>query len=227
MHSNDQKILIFGLIPLTIAALSSCGHKNEKRVYQEIVIESPLKAAWQGTGDPHAALHSTTAGVPMLAETEQAFLSSSAHVPLTWKTPEGWQELPGSGFRLVTFKAGENGEAIECSIVSLSGEAGGIEANLLRWMTQINLKAPSDGILDFLKENGTYIPGDSMAGHLPINYIDFTQLQKSAAPATPSMYAGIIEGPDSTIFVKMTGSLKAIKEHTKKFQTLSHSIELK
>ena len=224
MHS---KILISFLFIIVLIDLSGCGHKVEKRIYDEVVIESPLKAAWQGAGDPHAALHSTTAGAPMPMVTDPDLLKSAAGVPLTWKTPEGWREFPGSGFRLVTFKAGEGGEAVETSIVSLSGEAGGIEPNLLRWMNQINLKAPSDGLLDFLKNKEAYTPEYTKAGNTPIRLIDFTQLQKDLSPASPSIYANIIETPDATIFIKMTGSINAIARHKKEFQSLSSSIKFK
>jgi hypothetical protein len=217
----NRRIIIF----LFIFIAAGCGHQESKHVYDEVVIESSLKAKWEGTGDPHASLHSTTAGAPMSGVLDPELLKSAAQIPLTWKAPSGWQEFPGSGFRLVTFKAGEGEDAIECSIVSLSGEAGGIEANLVRWMTQINLKAPSDGVLEFLKNEHAFTP--SPVQNMPMDLVDFTALQKDSPDTTPSMYVHIINTPEATIFIKMTGTIKAIKKHAPEFFDLSTSIRLK
>jgi hypothetical protein len=188
------------VILCVLIGLTGCGPEPQKRVYQEIVIESPQTAVWSGTGDPHAGLQGNMPNMP--AETPmpqsvipEGLLNSKTDVPLTWEKPGPWQEFPGSGFRVVTFKAGEGDDAIECSIVSLSGAAGGVEANLIRWMTQINLKAPSDDLLEFLKKEGAYLPGDTW------QLIDFTKLQKDLPPTTPSMYVNILQLPDSTVFV--------------------------
>lgn len=159
-------------------------------------------------------------------------LESLADVPLIWQKPESWQEYPGSGFRLVTFNAGEGGDAIECTIVSLSGAAGGIEANLIRWMQQINLNVPAGTpVLEYLKKNEAYMPGYATAGGWLINFIEFAKLQKNVAPDAPSMQVSIITSPDksmdSTIFVKMTGTIDALSKHKDEFQFLSNSIKLK
>ena len=226
MYNHSKKIIIGLIFIVTIMGTGGCGRKVEKRVYEEIVIESPLKASWQGSGDPHASLHITTAGAPMTTVADPELLKSSANVPLTWKAPEGWQEFPGRGFRLVTFETGEGEEAVETSIVSLSGEAGGIEANLIRWMRQINLAVPTDTpIVDFLKKQNVFIP--SPVENMPMDLVDFTVLQKNFPDTAASIYVHIIRTPEATIFIKMTGTIKAIRKHRPEFIDLSTSIRLK
>jgi len=210
-----------------LLGLLGCEGKAQKRTYQEIVIESPLKAAWQGSGDPHASLKSAGTDALMSTVQDQELLNSSADTPLDWQTPVGWQELPGSGFRLVTFKSGEGDTAIDCSIVSLSGAAGGIEANLMRWMGQIGLQAPDEGLIDFLKKSGAYVPEHAKANGIPIHGVDFTPLQKNLPDTTPSMYVNIMETPQATIFIKMTGSIDALAKNKKKFESLSRSMTIK
>jgi hypothetical protein len=154
-------------------------------------------------------------------ETQRALDASVARPPLSWQTPKGWLERKGSGMRLATFSAQDQNNAIECSIVSLGGQAGGFESNVIRWMKQINVNVPSDGqFKEFLSRQSTI----KSTGNFPLTVIDLTELTEGEK--TPSMIAAIAELPDMTIFVKMTGSKEALAENRDRFSELCESLNI-
>src|SRR3954447_1121225 len=62
----------------------------------------------------------------------------------SWVTPSGWQELPGDGMRLATFKvAGKSDQKLQVAVVPIAGTAGTLPDNVNRWRGQISL-APLD-----------------------------------------------------------------------------------
>ncbi|KKW17097.1 MAG: hypothetical protein UY58_C0011G0009 [Candidatus Magasanikbacteria bacterium GW2011_GWA2_50_22] len=75
-------------------------------------------------------------------QTQKMLEASVARPPLSWATPEGWRELPGSGMRLATFRSADTGDPVECALISLAGDAGGLESNAARWMQQVNIAVP-------------------------------------------------------------------------------------
>jgi hypothetical protein len=58
------------------------------------------------------------------------------HAGLTWLAPPGWRRGPDKEMREVTYFAGE-GDAVECYVTLLGGDAGGVLANINRWCTQM------------------------------------------------------------------------------------------
>jgi hypothetical protein len=68
--------------------------------------------------------------------TAQAVPTSSSSGGITWKAPKDWKEIKGNSIRLASFKIAEN---TECTLIVLSGEAGGLVSNVNRWRDQIGL----------------------------------------------------------------------------------------
>lgn len=57
-----------------------------------------------------------------------------------WVTPLGWQELPGDGMRLATFKfTGNEDQKLQVTVVPIAGTAGTLPDNVNRWRSQISL----------------------------------------------------------------------------------------
>ena len=138
----------------------------------------------------------------------------SSSQELAWNVPSTWQEEPGNAMRLVTFRLQANLQEIDCSIVSLGGMAGGLEANITRWLGQIGMHVSPEELQAFLQAS-------------PYRVYDFTQLQKGSKSATPSMIAAMLMFNGSTVFVKMTGSIEAIGRNKKEFLSLVKSVRLK
>jgi hypothetical protein len=80
---------------------------------------------------PTMAGASTTAGPTAEAETAD-------EARLRWSTPAGWVELPPATFRDANFLVAGD-ERAECYLTTIGGEAGGLDANINRWRSQLSL----------------------------------------------------------------------------------------
>ena len=140
---------------------------------------------------------------------------------IIWDLPSGWDQGLGDHLRLATFHLAADTKAFDCSIVSLPGPAekrgagvpGGLEANLKRWMGQINLNVSQEQLAQFMAASQNHI-------------FDFTRLQNNQDPLTDSMIAAMIEVGGDTIFVKMKGSIAAVSKNRESFLALVQSVRL-
>jgi len=119
---------------------------------------------------------------------------------LHWKTPAQWQELPASGMRVGSFKA----SGLDISIVTLSGSAGSILANVNRWRGQIGLKSISNKQLNIKKK-----------GSFSIVFIEGKD---------QSILAAILNDAHKTTFIKMMGETTSVKKEKKVFLSFLESI---
>ena len=88
----------------------SCGKKNEVRSFKEEITEKKHAMESHGHG----------MNVPGAIETN-----------IKWDTPEGWTSIKTeSKLRLATFSVKEGDREAICTIIPLSGDAGGMKANV-------------------------------------------------------------------------------------------------
>ena len=192
--------------------LTSCGKREDTRVYKEVHITPPHQEMGEVMKNSHEGL------IPPQMNKEVL----TPQTALSWDTPANWKEERGSGLRLVTFNSLDDSSKIECSIVTLSGQAGGIRNNIIRWMGQINIAIPSDDSFDlFLSSQVEVKTSSSLKGII----VDLTQLQEDQSDESPSMIAVILESESGTIFVKMTGTKKAVTLNKSELVSLSRSIK--
>jgi hypothetical protein len=136
---------------------------------------------------------------------------------IAWVAPEGWTETAGTGMRLATLTAPEEGD---CSIIALAGEAGGAAANIERWLGQIKVSMSQDELLAFLDKQEMVTTKD---GH-SVMLIDMTGLVEGAD--AEAMLAGISRFGDKTIFIKMMGTGTYLKGQLAGFRALCASLHL-
>jgi len=225
----------FILLTGCIFVLTSCDQRLSSREYEEIVTVK----SQQGHSDKQ--FHSRafmdrlppdhpdiSSSIPLPTEQnhtelQKALDTSVARPSLTWKTPKGWIEGKGSSMRLVTFHSKGKSGSIECSIISLGGQAGGLQSNVIRWIKQINVSVPPQNQLkDFLKRQSIL----KTEGGFSITVIDLTELTDPKQSQASSMIGSIAELADQTIFVKMTGSREAVVEHRDQFESLCKSLKI-
>jgi hypothetical protein len=162
--------------------------------------------------DPHAGLDMSAMGDIISQPTSQDLLA--------WVSPDGWKEEPGTHMRMATFHPAADPRSIDCSIIALAGPAGGPEANLTRWMGQLGLQ-PSD---DNLRQLIVSAQGIKTKDGLEAKVFDFTILQAQGAPSDISMIAAVIPVGQTTVFVKMMGSIGSVKKNRDNFLKLLGSI---
>ena len=165
--------------------------------------------------DPHAGLNMAAMGGLIEAPTSQNLL--------TWQAPEGWSEEAGKHMRMVSFHAAADPKAIDCYIIGLAGPAGGAEANLQRWLGQLGLDPSDDNVKALMVAAQTVNTKDGLA----CKVFDFTAMQAKAPATDKSMLAAMIGLDKTTVFVKMTGSMDAIKNNRVNFLILLGSIARK
>lgn len=211
-----------GLVLLTIF-LISCEKAPVVRQYTETTIK-PFTVSMEEV-DPHAGLNLDMKPKSSMAEAmqnpkmNQMIQQSAAQTALKWKAPEGWSEQPASGLRLATFvSGGEN--PIECSIVALGGMAGGLESNVSRWANQVQLNISSKKMAEFIDGR---TPIQSQSG-LKGSLLDFSLIQSSDQNQS-SILAVVFEIDETTVFIKMTGTQKAIDSNRQQFMELISSLQ--
>lgn len=229
MDSNSKHhFLFFAFLIIPGILLQGCQNPDKPRRYHEVFIDTPPKTT-SSDSDPHAFMkmmpnddiHANLRFND--SELQGKIMDSVTSTPLSWTTPQGWLEKKGSGMRLVTFINADDTAPIETTIVSLAGEAGGIAANAIRWIQQLKMPVPSDQELKNFLDSQEKIQTPS---GLPMMLMDFTQLQKDAEPTTASMIAAIVEGQQTQIFVKMTGSKQAVLKNLMLFKSLLQSLKV-
>lgn len=238
-------ILVLVLIPFVFG----CEKKAQEHQYQEIVIKSgtsnmPVIPSMMGD-DPHAGMDMNMPmgkdpheGMDMnmpMGDDPHAGLdmnnippgmmnqASSQDSSLAWDVPKGWEEVPGSGMRVATFKLVGKSDEIDVSIVSLGGIAGGLESNLNRWAAQISLEIDARELDKFMTDAITV---KTQSG-VDAKVFDFTKLQKGQDPSSKSMIAAMVDIGDATVFVKMTGTIEAVTKNQDAFKSLTQSVHNK
>lgn len=155
---------------------------------------------------------------------QQQINASADQTPLAWDAPKEWMEKEGSGLRLATFSGTDPDAMVETSIISLGGSAGGMVANVTRWMQQIQIDVPAQSELEnFVNRQEKFSTLSNFSGQL----VDFTSLQGNAGPDAPSMMVAIVERGDTRIFVKMTGSKQAVLQNRDRLRDFAKSIRVK
>ncbi|MGV3661309.1 MAG: hypothetical protein ACO1TE_14065 [Prosthecobacter sp.] len=141
---------------------------------------------------------------------------------LTWTVPEGWSESAtpdASGMRLVDLRFGPNQEG-ECYISLMPGPAGGLEANVNRWRTQMG-QAPytPDEIAKlekkpFFNRDATFVAFDG----------DFKGFGAEQAQTGYRLLGLIHSAEQATIFVKLTGPKALVEQNSAAFDAFCQSI---
>ncbi len=142
---------------------------------------------------------------------------------LTWTLPEGWKESATPdpmGMRLLDLRFGPNQEG-ECYISLMPGPAGGLEANVNRWRTQMG-QTPytADEISKlpkkpFFNRDATFVAFDG----------DFKGFGAEAAKTGYRMLGLIHSADQATIFVKLTGPKALVDQNTAAFDAFCLSIK--
>jgi hypothetical protein len=117
--------------------------------------------------------------------------------PAQWKKPADWEEQPLSEMRVGSFKfTDKNGSSADVSITAFPGEAGGLASNVNRWRAQVQLPPLPENELEQTIRR-TDLDGT------PVSLVDISTPVNSAKPSR--IIGAVLERPDQTWFVKMTG----------------------
>lgn len=199
---NKPFLVVFSiLLILLIGVQFSCKQDAQVESFtEESAVPAPASAK-----DPHAGLNMPA--------------TSSAPSHFQWKTPEGWlEDNKSSGFRLASFIVKDGTDESVCTIIPLQGEAGGLKANIMRWMGQIGAQLEDGPQLDeFVAKQERFLTD----GNFPAVLVDLTPL--TTDPTGKSVLATVVTVAGNSIFIKMTGPKKQLELSKEKFRVLSRS----
>lgn len=206
-------------LPLTCCAflglLSSC-HRLEER---EAITES--REISRHAAKAHANIPSSTRFYDDQKEEPQE--RPNFRNLLTWTIPEGWSESAtpdATGMRLLDLRFGPNQEG-ECYISLMPGSAGGLEANVNRWRSQMGQPPyTSDEIAKlekkpFFNRDAAYLAFDG----------DFKGFGVESAKTGYRLLGLIHSAEQATIFVKLTGPKALVEQNTAAFDSFTQSIK--
>ena len=175
-----------------------------------------------GCGEPSPCI--TTYTETRVPPTGPSGKNPAAPAPsrLTWKLPPGWTESAGGGMSLATFLPPDWGGSERGTLSVMGGTAGGLEANVRRWMKQIGLDSSDEqNVREFLKS----LKPEKTAGGFDCVLVDFTALSGPAEGGGASMLVGQVSLPGRTAFVKLTGPPDRLAAVRGAFRSLCLSLQ--
>ena len=210
---HPSKVLLISLIA-SIAPLLGCNQDPKPRTYSEVASQEPIL--------PPAATGMEMGDAPFAA-------MGAVDIKVTWKVPLGWiQKDSAVAMRIGSYTvpgkktdAEPDSGALDVSVVKLAGAAGGLEANLNRWMGQVGIISTPEERTAFLKTAERFRTKTGQEGL----FIDLTAKLSGDMTQSKSIFGAFIAKPAYTVFVKAMGDrarLIAYKSELKGFcQSLS------
>lgn len=188
--------------------MAQLPHRLPSFVLLPCVVALLLPVSGCGGEEPSAESEPPVAAVSSRGESVSGQPVAAPQAPggaaLRWRLPEGWREAPpSSAMRMAEMTIpGPGGDAQLAVFHFGPGQGGGVDANLERWISQIDPRTGEP-------ERGT-LTADS---GLEVTWIDLAgTLQPSMMGAGPSepqpgsrLLGAVVEGPGGPWFFKATG----------------------
>lgn len=160
--------------------------------------------------------------------TASLFAESAAGV--RWTAPAGWKAEAARPMRAATYSvplaAGDQGVA-ECVVNYFGpGQGGGVGANIERWKGQVLGADAKPAVAKIDKRTGRGVPITSI--DTSGTYTGMGGPMSGGAKPVPGyrLIGAIVEGPEGSVFFKLTGPAKTIAAQQKNFEQLLASIQV-
>lgn len=163
-------------------------------------------------GDPHAANGPGRSGGTDVAASAQSAAG------FRWSTPNGWVELPTTALRAANFRPGGDVDA-ECYLTLLTGDAGGLAANVNRWRSQLGLDPVDAAALERLPR----APLLGADAHLVEFSGTWRGMDGKASRTEWSLLGLLLVDPRGSAFLKMTGPAHVVARERANFLALAAS----
>jgi hypothetical protein len=146
-----------------------------------------------------------------------ALVPAGAQLPFRYEVPAGWkqQERP-AGISVVSYEVRDDRNRAEITITSLSGKAGGVIGNIVRWREQVGLPATSEAEI---RRQIKVLP---TAG-VEANYVD---LASPPGKKDARILGAIVPLEQNTWFIKMTGPTDLVGREKANFEAFVKSLQL-
>ncbi len=177
MKDVTRLLVLIGAVILVSVALSGCKDRDGEVKTYRTDKASPAPPAVQVDPIPQPS-----AAMPPPQQTG----------PFVWDLPEGWIAQPGSGMRLATFLIPTGKTQVECTVIPLSGPAGGVDDNVTRWRRQLGLP-PIDAAA---------VQSSALKAEGELGEFQYFKLVNDAQP-DKAFLAAILPAGARTLFIKI------------------------
>lgn len=158
-------------------------------------------------------------------------------ITVTWKLPERWMvKDSANAMRIGSFYIPDFGvsdsslvdsgaidpKAVDVSVIQLGGEAGGLKANINRWMGQVGIKATPEEMDDLIKTAKRFKTKSGQAGL----FIDLTDKLSGDMTQSKTIYAGIVTATKYSVFVKAMGERERVVKIKSQLKAFCESLTI-
>lgn len=211
MIKSYSLFCIFTVIGVLLSCNGDTGNKSSFREYTETTTKSRF-----------GAMNNITSGAVSSGEIDlfNQITSSQALVSgISWTVPTGWKEVKETGVRLVSFRTRTD---LEVTLIAFPGQVGGIRANIVRWLGQIQVNLNDSELDEFITKLKI---GKTVNGRLSYFLVDFENylpIVKQDRPQT--ILAAVFAFTDQMLFVKLSGDKGLVKADKNDFLNFVKSI---
>jgi hypothetical protein len=124
--------------------------------------------------------------------------------------------------RLASFQVGGDPAAGDGSIVVLAGEAGSLDANVRRWVGQVNPSMSAEEATRIVLDR--HDPFETAGGQEGV-LLDLTLVMDRDEPDAKAMLVGVIPRGQATVFVKLTAPVDTLAAEREAFLQLCRSVK--
>ena len=146
---------------------------------------------------------------------------------LRYDLPERWQEeTPTSNMRLAQASIPGDAGAAELAIFYFGpGQGGGVEANIDRWIAQVELAPGSEPVRETIEQGDLAIHTVEARG--TVTGSPMTMAGGQPTPEAGSMLLGaVVEGPGGPWFFKITGPVETVEAAKDEFVGMLQDLEV-
>ena len=143
---------------------------------------------------------------------------------LQWSVPKRWQDQGARQMRVASYSipaAQGDSEPADCGVYYFgSSQGGSVDANIDRWVGQFETGAPpsrSDREVNGMKVTMVQIAGTYLAPAGPM-------MQSTGKKDNYRLLGAIVEGPQGSVFFKLTGPAKTVGECEGEFNAMIESL---
>lgn len=172
---------------------------------------------------PMETSHGTEA--PMSSPAPQAGTDTTTSGTLGFDLPQDWQkEPPSSSMRMAQASIPGDAGAGELAVYHFGpGQGGGVEANLDRWVNQVELAPGTQPERQSFEVGNLKVTWVAVEGTLKPSS---TGMGPSAPKPDHALFGAVVEGPGGPWFFKATGPAATLKNQRDAFVGLLKSVRL-
>ncbi len=193
---------IYLLVLIVLVSLQACGSGNDERYRYYTTTNLEPTSLELSVAD------SLLSGLTMPGKLEA----------LQWELPQEWKTVEASGVRFANFRSVAT--SVETTIVSFPGDVGTLQANVERWLRQMEAQVSPTLLNQYLTQ---LMPASNDQG---MRYVKIDLMEFAAQPGSTAIIAVILRIGGQSVFIKMQGTQRLLTRERANFDVLLASLQL-